>query len=288
MATIYCDATASDIHDEDRELIERLARVQSLQKQLLQLRSLLPERIISPIKQSVATQHGNRLVLNPAALAAQLNKVALQGSAEVGSFRTGWYSDEIRSIREQTNTTYYPQGDDAWRVDYQRLARDMAKLNPKNVEENDAVDDAALNPEMSDEDNAKVFEQFRKSYPRIKLEIEEDSAESIAKVRVASLNLKILKEKRSAVEGFVATANVDSQKPGVNRDIYRSLAQRLPEKRLADMLSLLLSYQDAINRSCDKCGLVFDDNLDMAFARKSARTDPAGQKIWAAFHPKCS
>ena len=288
MATIYCDATASEVHDEDRELIERLARVQSLQKQLLQLRSLLPERIISPIKQSVATHHGNRLVLSPAALAAHLNKVTVQGSAEVASFRTGWYSDEIRRIREQTNTTYYPQGDDAWRVDYQRLAKDMDKIKAESLGEHAAIDDGLMEPEVSGEDHANVFEDFRKSYPRIKLQTEAASAEVTAKLRVAGLNFKVSKEKRSGVEGFVATPDDLGQKPGVNRDIYRSLAQRPPEKKLSDMLHLLASYQHVTNQACDKCGLVFDDNLDLAIARKSSKTSPTGQKIWAAFHPKCS
>jgi hypothetical protein len=222
----------------DEQIFAQLATLQSLHSKIFQLRSLLPERLIDPVKAAVeASRSGYE---PPAALAAHLRSVAVDGDKDVKEFKETWRSEEMREVWKASKESSFPQGSDVWSVDYRNLA------NSNQVQ---AGKDAKAE---SDEDIENVLETFKTENPKIKLERESSVAgRLVADVKVAGQEFTLTQsegaEEVDAGEWLV-TAKTGSQTTARLKEMLQSLQDR-PEKRSLKFLLVSADLDDAL-RNC--------------------------------------
>jgi hypothetical protein len=198
----------------DDQLIAQLATLQSLHGKVFQLRSLLPERLIDPVKAAVeASRSGHE---PPAALAAHLRSVTLEGDRDVKEFKERWRSEEMRGVWESAKEASFPQGRDAWGVNYVAMVTEEGRNSKEdNVEEN----------------VEEVLGRFKGENPRDKIEWGTETAGKLAvDLTVAGDSLTITKGE-SVLEGeWIVASNMKNRSKVVNKEILRSLRER-PNKR---------------------------------------------------------
>ena len=216
----------------DAQLISQLATLQSLHDQIFQLRSLLPERLLDPIKAAVeASRSGHE---PPAVLASHLRSVAVDGDRNVKEFKEQWRGEGMRDVWAKAKGASFPQGSDVWAVDYRDVVQTV---------EGDGANDA----EVTEGENVdEVLEKCKAEYPKIQIERQANKAGELAvEVTVATQTLVITKA--HSVEDVPDGNWLVAPKPGNQagmtykcREMVQSLHDR-PNKR--SLKYLLVSAQ---------------------------------------------
>lgn len=218
--------TATNILPTDEEILTQLATLQSLHSKIFQLRSLLPERLIDPVKAAVeASRSGYE---PPAALAAHLRSVAVDGDKDVKEFKERWRSEEMQEVWRASKESSFPQGSDVWTVAYGGLVGGDG-LRGAKVAEADV-----------DEDAEKVFEKFKAEHPKIKLE-REGSGEGpiVADVTVGGQTFTITHSERveeAQPREWLVTAKAGSQVTERLKQMPHSLQDRARKRSLSFLL----------------------------------------------------
>lgn len=217
----------------DDQILAQLAILQSLHSKIFQLRSLLPERLIDPVKAAVeASRSGYE---PPAVLAAHLRSVAVDGDKDVKDFKERWRSEETRGVWRASKESAFPQGSDVWSIDYEDLVG------------GDGVSGAEGMDAEVGEDVEKVFESFKAENPKIKLEMESNGeGRIVADVTLAGQSFTITQPSRvegAQPEEWLIAAKAGSQVTERSKMVLRSLHER-PRKT---SLKLLLVGADFLH-----------------------------------------
>jgi hypothetical protein len=216
MATTTASAQLTDPPPPptDDQLIAQLATLQSLHDKVFQLRSLLPERLIDPVKAAVeASRSGHE---PPAALAAHLRSVAVEGDRDAKEFQERWRSEEMRCVWERAKEASFPQGRDIWGVNYVAMVGEQGR--------NSKEDDVEENVE-------EVLGRFKGENPKFKIEWGTETAGKLAiDLAVAGQSLTIIKGERLPEGEWIVTSNIKNPSKVANKEMLRSLRDR-PNKR---------------------------------------------------------
>lgn len=223
-------ATATDTPPTDEQILGQLATLQSLHSKIFQLRSLLPERLIDPVKAAVeASRSGYE---PPAALAAHLRSVAVDGDRDVKEFNERWRSEGMRDVWKASKESSFPQGSDVWSVEYRDLVGGDGLGGGQGVEA------------APKEDVEKVFETFRVEHPKVKLERKgSKDGRVVADATVAGQTFTITRsegvEDVPAGEWLVAIT-ASGQVPERHKEMLQCLQNR-PNKRSLKFLLVSLN-----------------------------------------------
>lgn len=147
------------MHPEDAEIIENLAKLQQMHRQIHDLRSLLPNALIGPAREAISQPRG----ANPTQISVALIKAAEKGRHDIQSFKHDWQHEKTRQLFKEVNAANTPQSSDTWQTDYQILA----KTGDRTAETEPQGEDAPF--DSIDEANA-AFENFNKPERKIKFE----------------------------------------------------------------------------------------------------------------------
>ena len=231
-------AVATITPPTDEQILAQLATLQSLHSKIFQLRSLLPERLIDPVKAAVeASRSGYE---SPAALAAHLRIIAVDGDKDVKEFKERWRSEDMREVWKASKESSFPQGSDVWTVDY----RDLVKSNDSSPAKNAEAEPG--------EDVEKVFETFKTENPKIKLEMEDNvGGRLVADVKVAGQEFTLTQQENveKVRKGeWLVTAKTGSQVTARLKEMLQSLQER-PNKNSLKYLLVSRDPEDIL-RSC--------------------------------------
>lgn len=224
----------------DEQILTQLATLQSLHSSLFQLRSLLPERLIDPVKAAVeASRSGYE---PPAALAAHLRSVAVDGDRDVKAFKERWRSEEMTGVWHASKGREYPQGSDVWGLEYGEVVGDDGEAR-----------DGGLEVELEVEEDIKgVFEKFSVENPKVKLERRDAEGRAVADLVVAGQSFTITQADR--VEGmqrrsWLITAKAGGLATSRSGQILQSLQSRPRRANLSFLLVItysILRLQDRL------------------------------------------
>lgn len=184
----------------------------------------------------MATHNGSRHALNPAILAAQLQKVAAQGTQELRTFKNDWHSEDMRVLRETAAAAQYPQGDDAWRSDYAILSSGVSLEN-----QNSPIERAGspYSAETTSEDVNSVLEAFRDRHPKIKIHDLQDSSDFGLDIHVNDIEFIVRKVETGHQGGYTASGKPNAMTSDFASQIYSFLDDKKPEAKLSDLLVCL-------------------------------------------------
>jgi hypothetical protein len=265
-----------------------------------QIRKLLPEKLIAPLKQVTGSQHANHAI-SPAALAGQLKKVTVEGTGQIQAFKKDWYSDEMRSLWEEANQAHYPRGDDCWRTDYEALARQTKSARSAQ----DKIQELGEQRQSVNEDPKEVIKSVKDKWPGLRIEVLDEALGLPVDVKVAGMSFRVNREQSDVSGVYSVTGKPSGQASGLIQEILNFLETRQQKQSLTYLLvsiheflrfctitdcakDLLASYSDVKTRSCAKCMKVFDNDLQLAIVKIPQSQDAENHMEWSSFHRKCA
>ena len=151
-------STIFEIHLDDAQLYEQLAKLQHMHKQVHELRDLLPSALIGPLRETATRTRQT----SPQQVAYRISKTAQKGRQDIQNFKKDWHDEKTRQLLKDASTSEMEQGADAWLVDYQALLR--ANKGSKGAAAR--FDGGSLD---TIEDVKTVVEKFNKPESRLKL-----------------------------------------------------------------------------------------------------------------------
>lgn len=181
--------TPTTVHPEDTELIKNLASLQEMHTQLLSLRTLLPNRLITPTRTAI----NNPKTMGPRVLAETLSRNAADGAKEIAQFKRQWNDPKMKEVWKESMSvegkSQVKDGVDAWYVDYRDL-RDQAAAATSTgpVAKSDS---SVLEPGTAMDIDVDVNGNTGAGSQTLKLETIEEAKTALSKFREENKEAKI-------------------------------------------------------------------------------------------------
>lgn len=132
--------------------------------QVLDLRTLLPQRLWNPILATIKTPAGSQPSYSPSALYTHLTKTAEDGYREMAKFKAAWHSTDMQELWGKTKAESFPQGTDTWKMNYRTAVKGLKQIKEGPLS-------AVEQPATLEEEPKDVVENFRTNHPASKLEL---------------------------------------------------------------------------------------------------------------------
>ncbi|EAA61305.1 hypothetical protein AN7100.2 [Aspergillus nidulans FGSC A4] len=130
-----------ELLETELQLVSSLAKLQKLEemqanpRQIHQLRTLLPERLLEPLAPIVHPKAAAAIGIpnSPQALHQRLSQSACDGVREVEDFKALWRSEEMKAVWERIDTLINEnagrllQSNGMWQCDYNQILQDIAQ-----------------------------------------------------------------------------------------------------------------------------------------------------------------
>lgn len=293
-----------EIHPEDRDLIEKLAKLQGVHGQLQQLRTLLPDQLLDASRMPIRSASGSRHGVAPGVLLAHLRKVAVEGNRTVEAFSKAWHSDEMQKLWEESKQASFPQGNDVWTVNYRQLAAQVKDADTAQAES------TGEQPDGSGDSAQKVVEKFREQHPTLSIQVLDEANGMALEVKIAGHRFHIARDAKDKQAVYEIRTSTKAEPTELEQGMIRCLQSRAQPDNLEYLLvcpmflrpskaethlnlwqSMLNSYANVNTQPCDKCGRIFDDDLQLPVMRQPVIPPTADDEIpsrWRALHRLCS
>ncbi|KAK5944603.1 hypothetical protein PMZ80_003886 [Knufia obscura] len=274
MATIMEPTGDVMVHPEDAAVIEQLAKLQQMHQQIHDLRSLLPNALLGPARESIIQPRGS----NPSHFAVSVMKAANDGVKGIQSFKQDWQAPETRQLFRDANAANTTQGSDTWHMDYRSLATTATRTTNTDLPREDIQVDTI--------EEAKIaFESFKQNERKIKLQAPDSPDMFPIDVEVNRMHFRLDRDE---------TSNTYTIEPVTGGSLPQQIADQLTQEKSRKKLGKLLAHFEAYHairlRKCDKCRSLLDSDLKLPLVRKltteRSSENPAGR--WAAYHMACS
>lgn len=173
----------ANIHHDDIEIVEQLAKLQQMHQQIHDLRSLLPNALIGPAREAIAQPRK----ADPTQIAVSVIKAAQKGKQDIQSFRQDWQAETTRQLFKDVNAANTPQGGDTWQVDYRTLPKPANAATPTDSQDQ-------VVPFEAIEEAKAALEDFNKSERKIKLQASDPSSLFPIDAEVNRMHFRIVRE----------------------------------------------------------------------------------------------
>lgn len=181
----------------------------------------------------------------------------------------------MRSLWQTVNNAEFPQGQDVWTTDYSGLL--------STIQSSSSTSATSI---KGDESISSIIGAFQATHPDVVLTTPDGPEQLPIVLTVAPLSFRIVHGQIPGTYDVAAGegASVDTTQKAILQ--YIEKAHR--HERLGDLLSLLSSYKNVMNTSCQKCQKVFDQSLRLPLAReRNVPKDGADRLEWRAVHDDC-
>jgi len=305
MASIQSTNTKS-VHPEDRELVEKLANLQSMYQRIPELRRLLPERLVNPAL--AALENPSRV--SPETLATYMHNTVIEGRRTVDAFNKEWHNQEMRELWQKANSADFPQGRDSWNVDYTVLSKVMIQSAGAAQPPGDSASkehEGEGEGGSEDEDGKEVVRSFRErlEHKNIQVEVLDEEQGYPLDVVVAQMAFRIGRDDSQQPSIYTVALKPNTTGSKLEQSILKIIEARDNTHSLVQLLvcihrtkvmillkfsqNLLAAYHDIKSKPCSKCQRIFDDYLQFPIVRKLEAKDKNDDNVprWAAFHQVC-
>ncbi|KAK5053216.1 hypothetical protein LTR84_002190 [Exophiala bonariae] len=173
-----------DVNPEDRQILEKLAKLQQMYDQIGGLRALLPEKLINPTRFALDNPGG----YEPEKLAAYLHAAAQTGSRDVERFKKEWHSDDVRQLLDVVKATDLAQGTDAWVMDYGNFLHGSDPIEDQLVAIN-GVD--SHSDSRTGDTPLESINNFKNKHPEVKVELLDEVKGLPVNITISQLKFQV-------------------------------------------------------------------------------------------------
>ncbi|KAI1612990.1 hypothetical protein EDD37DRAFT_329690 [Exophiala viscosa] len=265
---------------EDREIVETLAKLQSMSTQITALRTLLPEKLINPTRFALE----NPLGYDPEKLADYLQDAALAGSQDLVQFKKDWHSEDVRQLWHAVNTGDAPQGEDAWSVDYGDLV-----IRARNQHSHSAMVNGLSSGQQhqTDADLARIVSDFRAKHPDIKFDVADEAHPLPLNITIAQLDLRVEQNQTAGATAFTVAGKPNTEPFALRDSIVDTIGKSGGTSNLGVFLEMLAAYSDVKTRHCDKCNKLVNNELLLPLVRQLKPESSNEHVEFLALHQDC-
>ncbi|RVX68701.1 hypothetical protein B0A52_07587 [Exophiala mesophila] len=264
-----------DVNPEDRQIVERLAKLQQMYNQIGGLRTLLPEKLINPTRFALEDPSG----FEPEKLASSLRTAAQTGSSDIQKFKKDWHSEDVRQLWSAVNGAEQFQGDDAWVVDYSTLLQDANVISGTI----DLINgDSLPEPEPAQENILEIVSSFKTNNPDLKVDIVNEATGLPVNVSITHLAFQVAQ--LSDGSGYKVSGKPDTEAPALRSSILENLK---PSTNLSELLDTLAAYKDITTKSCDICNKLMNQKRQLPLVRRATESQPDQPTKFQALHRDC-
>ncbi|KAJ9623341.1 hypothetical protein H2204_011247 [Knufia peltigerae] len=217
------------IDPEDREIMEKLAKLQSMYNQIGGLRTLLPEKLINPTRFALENPNG----YDPEKLATYLQDAAQAGIRDVERFKKDWHSDDVRELWQAVNTGDVPQGGDAWTLNYDALILQNQGKSAGSLTSNTLINGAGG---QTDAEIAKIVSDFRAKHPDLKVSVWQETQPLPLDIGMGQLEFRIDKTRDASSGPFKVTYKPGAESFALRDDILESVKKSDVQSNLMVLL----------------------------------------------------
>lgn len=219
---------------------------------------------------------------SPEKIASHLRDSAASGSSSIKNFKRAFHSEEMRTLFQTVHSADFPQGQDMWQVDYIDSIAKFKQSHPTNQNGSSDV------PKSEAHDVSAVLEAFKSANPTINVNTPSGPDQLPLVVVISSLTFRI-DFSSTELSRYEVRAGKANKVPAAQMVILKHLQTDHASSDLADLLTLLASYQGYKSQTCDKCHSIFDASLSLPINRRKAGTPEAlSSNSWVAIHQSCS
>ncbi|KIW14765.1 hypothetical protein PV08_07550 [Exophiala spinifera] len=269
------------IEPEDREIMEKLAKLQNMYNQIGGLRTLLPEKLINPTRFALENPHR----YEPEKLAAYLQDAAQAGIRDVEKFKKDWHSDDVRELWQVVNTGDVPQGGDAWTLDYDTLILQNQGKNSTSLESRTLTH--SLNGQ-TDAEIAKIVSDFQVKHPDLKISPAHEANPLPLDIGIGQVEFRIEKSRDASTGTFKATYKPGTEPFALRDRILESIKKSDVRSNLMALLEMIAAYHDIKTRPCDKCDILVNNKLQLPLIRQLKTAEDNERFEFLALHPECA
>ncbi|KPI40979.1 uncharacterized protein AB675_10633 [Cyphellophora attinorum] len=265
-----------DVHPDDVEVYEQLAKLQQMHGQVNNLRSLLPGRLLG------STLLADRQ--SPEKFAATLRDAATSGSTQITSFKRAYHSEEMHQLWRTVNNTEFPQGEDVWPIDY---AGSLPDLKRAQITSGNQKSDQTSTGTETEGDIEAIISAAKARSPGVEITTSANTLPLI--VTVSAMKFTIMATDSSDAKPRLVVSSVDDHTPSAYQNsILQFIQQQHQQASLSDLLALFASYHKLESQPCRKCGKVLDGSLQLPLFREKAEpSDDSSEVSWQAVHASC-
>ncbi|OJJ46570.1 hypothetical protein ASPZODRAFT_152037 [Penicilliopsis zonata CBS 506.65] len=282
--------------DSEMQLVSSLNKLQELEKRIHQLRTLLPDRLLLPLRPITQPEAAKQMPRSPQVLLQELKESARSGVAEVGTFQAMWQSPEMAAvwarvderIRDNGGELLQPSG--VWERDYDVLLEGLVGSEREERQHREQAEREAANSkaQAAEGDWRSVVAAFAtRGVPGVHV-LSSSTEERIVTIVLVRAGITFQAQNVCSLDNSGAPEWLVSIKtaPGTTRTkletaVCDCLNQRGRKWDLSYLLDMISSYSTIKQTPCKKCQQMTDRTAQLPTIRRYQNGN------WEAYHESC-
>ncbi|OJD19028.1 hypothetical protein AJ78_00979 [Emergomyces pasteurianus Ep9510] len=290
--------------ESERKLVTALSILQQMEAKIHGLRTLLPNRLLSPLVPIVNPDTRTPIPKSPQDMFEQLSQAARDGVAEVENIKSEWRSQDMMAIWDRIDQKLTESGGEhppttgVWERDYDSILRkldreeQMEKDQKNRLEEEEEI----LKVTSNESGWKAVVEEYKKKNIPITIDVprpSDNNGRFAVAIKNISLQFYVVQGQYYGSKGprewkVMIVPRGNSSK--METEILECIRSRDRKWDVTYLLDMLCSYADIKKTRCLNCHKLTDVNAQLPTFRKPTRIESADSKTtftWNAYHLGC-
>ncbi|OJD20473.1 hypothetical protein ACJ73_08191 [Blastomyces percursus] len=290
--------------DSERKLVTALSMLQQMEAKIHGLRTLVPNRLLSPLIPIVHPDIRTPIPKSPQEMFEQLSQTARDGVAEVENIKSEWRSPDMMAIWDRIDQILAESGGEhppltgMWERDYDGILKAINKEEQEEKKQKSRLEEEEEKIRVASSESGwkVVVEKYKKKDVPITINVPlpaDDNGRFSVVIQKLSLQFYVLQGPSYDSKGpgewqvmIVPRGNTSKMETEI-LDCVRSRERKWDLRYLLDMLC---SYADIKKTRCLNCAKLTNINAQLPTVRKSTQIEIADNKTafaWNAYHPGC-
>ncbi|KLJ09539.1 hypothetical protein EMPG_15033 [Blastomyces silverae] len=290
--------------DSERKLVTALSMLQQMEAKIHGLRTLVPNRLLSPLIPIVNPDTRTPIPKSPQEMFEQLSQTARDGVAEVENFHSEWRSPDMMAIWDRIDQTLAESGGEhppltgMWERDYDNILKTINREEQGEKERKNRLEEEEEKRRVASSESGwkDVVEEYKNKDSPITINVPrpaDNNGRFSVTIQKLSLQFYVLqgpsydsKSPREWQMMIVPRGNTSK----LETEILDCIRSRERKWDLRYLLDMLCSYADVKKTRCLNCQKLTNINAQLPTVRKSTQIESADNKTifaWNAYHPGC-
>ncbi|KAK2784495.1 hypothetical protein FQN53_008485 [Emmonsiellopsis sp. PD_33] len=290
--------------DSERKLVTALSMLQQMEAKIHTLRTLVPNRLLSPLAPIVNPDPRTPIPKSPQEMFDQLAQAARDGVAEVESFKSEWQSPDMKLIWDRIDQKMaeskgdHPATTGMWERDYDAILRKLDEGERMEKDQKRRLEEEQERIQVASSETGwrEIVERYQKMDMPISITIppvSDNAGRFFVVAKKISLQFHVIQGPYSGPRTprewqVMAVSRGNTTK--LEAEILDCIRSRDRKWDLPYLLDMICSYSDVKRTRCVTCNQLTDTNAQLPSFRKPTPVESADNKTtftWVAYHPGC-